>query len=176
MSAVIVNYKKTQAIDKTRSIRPINVAHSLIPITKRRNDKSLIENVLFHKNLSGHIMIGLSASNEPITVWRDINAIIPIKSSLVVDPARFKQIIVDIQPKKVYLNDGSLLGKLNNCELIVYSNKTLLQILNDIAIKRHPIEKKDNNNIPTFKDMLIMDPQITRREYNKFCKRLLSQQ
>lgn len=167
--ATVVNYKKTQSIDKARSIRPINVAHSLIPIGRR--DNNAIENVLFHKSLSGHVLIALNNLNEPVVAWRDIDAIVPIKSSLVLDLNKFKQVIVSLKPKKVYLNDGVLLGKLSHCELIVYSNKTLLQILKDIKIEKQTIKRA--NNVPTFKDMQILEPNITRREYNKFCKSLL---
>lgn len=170
--SVVYSYRKSQTVEKTRNARPINVAHSLIPVGKNGNDKT-IKNVLFHKNLSGHILIGLNNLNEPVTAWRDIDAIVPIKSTLVIDSSKFKQIVSNLNPTRVYLNDGVLLGPLKHCSLMVYSNKTLLQILADIKIERQTDIKKDNN-IPTYKDMQILEPHITRREYNKFCKSLLT--
>lgn len=172
--APVVSFKKTHTVDKNRNVRPINIAHSLIPIG-RRDKNQPIENVLFHKNLSGHILIALNCFNEPVTAWRDIDAIVPIKSSLVTDSSRFKQIVLSLKPKKVYLNDGVLFGQLPlQYQLNVYSNKTLLQILNEIRLER-PQFTKNNNNIPTFKDMHVLEPNMTRKEYNKFCKNLFTQ-
>lgn len=171
--ANVFNFKKIKTIDKNRKIRPINVAHSLIPIV-RRDKNQPIETVLFHKNLSGHILLALNSQNEPVSAWRDIDAIVPIKSSLVINSDRFKQIVLNLKPKKVFLNDGILLGQLPQCQLFVYSNKTLLQILNEIRLEKQPFSKKDNN-IPTFKDMQMLEPNMTRKEYNIFCRNLCTQ-
>lgn len=93
--------------------------------------------------------------------------IVPIKSTLIADIKKFKQILKTINPQRVYLNDGILLKPLHSCTIHVYTNKTLLQILEDIKILPQLTATK-SYVIPSFADMLVMDPKMTKQEYNNF--------
>lgn len=164
--------KRTYTMDKTRSSRPVDVAHSLIPITKNQNRET--KNLLFHKNLSGHILISLNSNNEPINAWRDMDGIVPIKSTFISDPEKFKHIVKSLKPHTIYLNDGELLQPLaSECKLHVYSGKILTQILREIKISPQNNTNANHDRIPSFNDMKIMDPNITKQEYKKFRKNLL---
>lgn len=188
MTAVATTKIQTRSVDyesvRIRKARAINIAHSFIPLSK---NNVRIVNVLFHKNLEGFVMIGLNEFNEPVKAWCNIDGIVPIQRHIVkID--QFCGILKRLDPQTVYLNDGELLKPvLCNRKLVVYHGKTLREILDEIKVsprvtcngnnnraskKSSPTNNVDGYKVPTFEEMLKLDPTLTRRQYKIFYSKM----
>lgn len=178
---------RTVEVLKSRTSRAVDMAGSAIPFD--RNDQIAVSAV-FHKSFIGNVLVALNAANRPVAAWRDIDGIVPIKSKLV-KSVNFENIVRRLKPKTLYVNDGELLRNiLNEQDLHVYNNQTLVQILDEIHAKytmskatvfsgaaswqpnqQQPNNQKTNNSITTkdlsYSEMKMLDPTLTRREYNK---------
>lgn len=196
MATVATTKIQTRSVDyesmKIRNARAINIAHSFIPLSKSNVQ---IVNVLFHKNLEGFVMIGLNKFNEPVKAWCNIDGIVPIHRHIV-KIGQFCNILNRLDPQTVYLNDGELLKPfLCNHKLVVYHSKTLREILDDIKISpqvtcnnvaKSSFTKKsstrntnnvvddDSYKVPTFEEMVNLDPTLTKRQYKIFYSKMLN--
>lgn len=193
--------KRSVEVSRARKSRPIDIAHSLIPMHKQNNDSNRVIYAIFHKSMYGHVLIALNTEYQAINAWSDIKGIIPIKSRFVSNCQKFASILQSLRPQVLYLNDGEILQPIPSyCQLRPYFNKNLLVLLNelrqtsDLAIKkrettplpcttsvlsipvvanakantRHKVYNNETYKIPTFNDMKIMDPTITRKQYKVF--------
>lgn len=139
-----------------------------------RSSDNTIESAIFHKSMYGHVLIVLNDKCHPINAWSDIQGIIPIKCRRIKDLQKFSTLVQSIKPKVLYLNDGEILKSIpQTCKLQAYHNKTLLNILEElqqqsIKVASDAAAQLTTNNIPSFEDMQIMDPTITRKDYKKF--------
>lgn len=178
----ILKTKKTIEVSKARNNRPIDIAHSLIPMMTSVNNNQ-IEAILLHKSLFGYVLITLNARYQPLHAWSDIKGIIPIKCRRVTSSEKFSTIVRSLNPKILYLNDGEVLKSIpSTCTIQAYHNKTLLDILHDLQQKYSQTldslavdNKINSNNIPSYKDMQIMDPSMTRKQYKQFKNKILHQ-
>ncbi|ATZ81511.1 LEF-3 [Drosophila innubila nudivirus] len=131
---MMVVKKIKQELSVERNARNINIAISAIPLCKL--DTKCV-NAIFHKSLTGNILIGLNSNNLPVIAWRDINGIVPIRAKIVKSSA-FREIINRLHPKCLYLNDGEALRPLSTLKydsLKMYTDKNLLEILKDLKIE-----------------------------------------
>lgn len=189
--------KKNVEVSKARNKRPIDIAHSLIPMTKLTNDGGKITTVVFHKSMYGHVLIALNEKNKAVNAWSDVKGIIPIKSHFISNTCKFTTILKSLKPQTLYLNDCELIHSIpNQCMIKPYCNKNLLALLDEL----HEIEKLqtaqnntdnkvqtnynvnklkndkshiDDCNIPSFNDMKIMEPTITRKQYKHFRQNII---
>lgn len=191
MQKVIVS-KKNYEVSRARSHRPIDIAQSLIPMnantpnththTHNNNNNSncnTIVSAIFHKSMYGHVLITLNDKCHPINAWSDIQGIIPIKCRRIRDSQKFSSLLQAIKPKILHLNDAEILKDIpKTCQLQAYHNKTLLNILEDLQQQSAQVNVAEaslikNLNIPSFEDMQIMDPTMSRKQYKKFKQSLL---
>lgn len=131
---MMVMKKIKQELSVERNARNINIAISAIPLCKI--DTKCV-NAIFHKSLTGNILIGLNSNNLPVIAWRDINGIVPIRAKIVKSTS-FREIINRLHPKCLYLNDGETLRPLSTLKydsLKMYTDKNLLEILKDLKIE-----------------------------------------
>lgn len=131
---MMVMKKIKQELSVERNARNINIAISAIPLCKI--DTKCV-NAIFHKSLTGNILIGLNSNNLPVIAWRDINGIVPIRAKIVKSTS-FREIINRLHPKCLYLNDGETLRPLATLKydsLKLYTDKNLLEILKDLKIE-----------------------------------------
>jgi len=186
MSSGLVIQKHT--VSTVRNNRPVNIAQSIIPVGKNRTD-SKIYAMIFHKSFYGYILIALNSNYKCMQAWSDVVGILPIKAKKITNLANFRTLIMKSKPIELYLNDGELLKPINFIEptnVKVYCNKTFITLLDELQrvyqenVSNSIANKKENKNllnthlnIPTFEDMLIMDPTITAKEYRIFYNQLV---
>lgn len=147
-------------ISKKRNIREKNIAHSFISL--KCNDK-IVNSIVFHKHLSGHIMIALNIKNEPIKAWSDLKGFMPIKTR-VIETHKFREILLNIKPNYIYLNDGVLLAPLEKFKLHIY-DIPLANLLNNLRKDAINNVENKNDSIPTYSDIKKLDSTITYKEY-----------
>lgn len=155
-------------VSKRRNRRTIDIAFSQFPFDKIDRDPV---NVLYHKSIDGYRIFSLNKNNRPIRCWTNIKGISAVKS-LYVSTDKFAKIVENLKPKIIFLNDGNYLN-ITSQNIKVYHQKTLTEILTDIEIKPKPINNESKNNIPTYADMQILDPKMTRKQYKDFIKKII---
>lgn len=160
MPSIVI--KKQTNISKKRKPFSPKTLQSYIPLSV--NEKK-VENMLFHKFLQGYILILLNKYNEPVKAWSNVDSLMMIKCKLIKNVEHFKTIYDSIKPKILYLTDGTLLQPLIAEQKIeLYENLSLTDVLNNIKIERN---EKKQYTIPTYKEILELDPTITKKEYQK---------
>lgn len=154
-------------VSKDRNKRAIDVAHLQNPFD--RNDRTVV-NALYHKSNDGHRLLLLNKNNRPVKCWSNIAGISAIKSVLV-SPERFNNLLHDAKPNTIYLNDGEHIKVSSIPNVKVYFNETLPEILKKIEISTPTVVHRDET-LPSYDDMLILDPTMTRKSYNAFITKL----
>lgn len=149
-------------IPKERNSREKNIAHSFISL---KSDDKIVVNIVFHKNLSGYIMIGLNKKNQPIKAWSDLKGFMPIKTRLI-KKNHFRDILLNYKPNCIYLNDGVLLAPLEKFKLHIY-DMSLMNLLNKLRNDGINNDIEKNNFIPNYSDIKKLDSTITYKDYKK---------
>lgn len=149
--------KRKLIVPTTRSKRPINIVHSLIPL-----EQGKIENAIIHKHAAGGLLlIGLNEYNEPVRVFTDIQGVIPIKS-VSKDLNTLYQTNSHLRPikqvKTIYFNHGSLLDSIHFQQKHYYSDD-LMTLLSKIKLQKRPASP--TKKIPSFKEVSKLIKDLT---------------
>jgi hypothetical protein len=132
------------------------------------------DTVLFHKHQSGHVLLALDCNNQPMRAWKDTKCYSPIKAIFIKSKEKFTTILSHLQPKKIYLNDGEPIASLLsdqsflNCKSqIVYFNKSLDEILNDICLIPKVDEQTNNSSCNSSSKQVKCDDNDSNKENDK---------
>lgn len=165
--------RRTKEVTLDRIGKPHDVIWSSNPFDK--HDRVPV-NAVLHKASSGYRLVSLNKSNLPIQCWRTSYGISAMKS-FVVSEDRIKALIESIDPKILYLNDGTLIQPIRR-NVCVYFDKSLPELLDEIKIDLEKaaiaVTNTSKEDVISFKDMKLLDPKITRKEYSNFIKSYMS--